>query len=338
VERVGAVDRALNLELLREALGDHERLPSPDELQTLLAQAEVNLFLGSTSDTTSLLNAGWYLHAVGGAASFIEQYPPLRRQRASQVAAHIFDVHLQGHEQSLSDYERLRYIVAAQYGYLTGDLAPNAAALLSRLPEAIPSLVGSPGLTSLTAAALLLGLDRRRLSDGLGLWSEELFDLQADWGDLVARASPSADNTPFGPALRVLEGISRLHQFLLSGAPGALSTASESFTRALQCPGGSGDTDSRWVAALLLDLGQHLGRSSVWSVLPPDKPALARALVLSDPPVLLFWPPQVNFLKGTPSPLDAQSRRQVLAFPTSAGKTLVSQVLIVNHLLGWSQP
>ena len=60
------MERALNLELLSGALGrDHAALPTAEELRRLLAQAELQLFVGRDLDSAELLATGWYLHAVG---------------------------------------------------------------------------------------------------------------------------------------------------------------------------------------------------------------------------------------------------------------------------------
>lgn len=316
------MDRALNPQLLADALGTHPRLPSPGELGSLLAQAEIDLFFGTQTEHARLLVAGWYLHAVAGSRP--GAFPPLRRQQAGRVAAHVFDVFLQGAGVETSEDERLRYTVAAQYGYLVGDLAPNAIALASQLGAAPASIGDHPGRASMQAAVLLLGLDRRRLREAIDGWSVEVADLSTPWEDV--------DTSPFGPARATIAGIGHLHAYLLAGDTGALDLAIGEFQRALQATGGADDTDSRWVAALLSDLGGDLAGSSVWAVLPPDQSATARALVLSDPVVLVFWPPQASFLRSTPSPMDPATRRQVLAFPTSAGKTLLAQVMILSHL------
>lgn len=316
------MDRALNPQLLADALGSHPRLPSPEELGSLLAQAEIDLFFGTPTEHARLLVAGWYLHAVAGARA--GDFEPLRRQQAGRVAAHVFDVFLQGAGGEPSDDERLRYTVAAQHGYLVGDLAPNAIALASFVATAVPNVRDHPGRASMHAAALLLGLDRRRLRAAVDGWQSEFANLIAQWEDV--------DASPYGPARATIAGVERLHAYLLAGDAGALDQAIGEFQRALRVTGGADDTDSRWVAALLSDLGGDLAGSSVWAVLPPDRSATARALVLSDPAVLTFWPPQASFLQSTPSPLDPATRRQVLAFPTSAGKTLVAQVMILSHL------
>ena len=320
------LDRALNPQLLDEALGTHERLPNGLELGDLLAQAEIDLFLGTGTDHERLLVAGWYLHSVAGArADFIDS---VRRQQAGRVSAHIFDVFLQGGAADLTDDEQLRYTVAAEYGYLVGDLAPNATALASQLLGPPPSIATQPGRASMYAAALLLGLDGRRLRDTIETWAPERLVLSGQADDFLA----FADASPHAPALATIDGIRHLYTYLFTGDMRELEDASEQFRRALRVPGGPEDTDSRWVAALLSDLGNDLATSSVWAVLPPDRSPTARALVLSDPAVLLLWPPQAAFLGSDPSPLDPATRRQVLAFPTSAGKTLVAQVMILSHI------
>jgi hypothetical protein len=160
------VDRALDPQLLVDALGLHQRLPTPDELGELLARAEINLFFGSNTEHDQLLVAGWYLHSIAGARP--DLVAPLRRRQAGQVSAHIFDVFLQSPAGGEIDRgESLRYRVAAQYGYLVGDLTPNAIALATGLPVEFPTLELDPGRAALHAGALLLGLSRRQLRSSL---------------------------------------------------------------------------------------------------------------------------------------------------------------------------
>lgn len=57
-------------------------------------------------------------------------------------------------------------------------------------------------------------------------------------------------------------------------------------------------------------------------------------MAAGDPPVLTLWPPQLELLtaEDRPSPLSADTRRLVLSFPTSAGKTLLAQLFVATHL------
>ena len=89
------------------------------------------------------------------------------------------------------------------------------------------------------------------------------------------------------------------------------------------------------MAAHLLNLADEAQAGSLWnpSILPPSVPRLVRqAFTLGRPPVLTLWEPQRDLLTGSPSPLDPTVRRVVLAVPTSGGKTLVGQLIAVEHL------
>lgn len=68
------MERALNRDALHLALGEHERLPSADELQQILAQAEVNLFLHRPRLSDEALAVGWYLHGVASSPAAYELY------------------------------------------------------------------------------------------------------------------------------------------------------------------------------------------------------------------------------------------------------------------------
>jgi hypothetical protein len=89
------MERALDRDALELALGERDRLPSPGELQRLLAQAEVNLFVDRPRLPEQALAAGWYLHGVASSPAAYERYTAARQRRAFQVSAHILDLALQ---------------------------------------------------------------------------------------------------------------------------------------------------------------------------------------------------------------------------------------------------
>jgi DEAD/DEAH box helicase/Helicase conserved C-terminal domain len=74
----------------------------------------------------------------------------------------------------------------------------------------------------------------------------------------------------------------------------------------------------------------------VWTALPPDTPdAARRALTSTSPPVLTLWEPQRELLASDASTahlLSPATTRAVLSIPTSAGKTLVAQILVLVEL------
>ena len=89
------MDRALDLQLLTSALGDHARLPSPEALQRLLSEAEVSLFTRRADFDSQLLDTGWYLQSIATARKDLDLYGIERQRQAHQVSAHIFDLTLQ---------------------------------------------------------------------------------------------------------------------------------------------------------------------------------------------------------------------------------------------------
>lgn len=156
------MDRALNLDLLTDALGEHVQLPSAAELQSLLSATEVGLFTRQAEFDASLLDTAWYLQAVATAREDLQLYGIERRRQAHQVSAHIFDLALQ--TASFSELERLQHTLAGQIAYLGGQLTPNAAALARRVTvPAEPQQLAEPGVVSLEAGILLLALDRPAL-------------------------------------------------------------------------------------------------------------------------------------------------------------------------------
>ena len=322
------MDRALDIGTITAAVGNHVRLPDPDELRELLAQTEIDLFTQQAAIDERLLDTGWYLQAVATARTDLGIYDLPRQRRAHQVSGHIFDLALQSAGDEWSPTVRLRLTLAAQVGYLGGDLTPNAAALARRAPlPSAPYEWGEPGRMSLEAGVLVLALDRPALYPLLEARQGQLNRLSDELGDIAT--------TPYGAVAGVVRGALALTNYLTYGFANQLNRARQFFTAALSSEIADADIDSRWVAAHLLRISGDLAETSVWAVLPPNLPSAARAMTLGDPPVLCLWPPQLEFLASASdgaSPLDAESRRLVLSFPTSAGKTLLAQILIVAHV------
>lgn len=317
------MDRALDLATLTAAVGGgHLRLPEPVELQRLLADTEIRLFTQQASIDERLLDTGWYLQAVATARPDLQLYDLPRQRLAHQVSGHIFDLALQSVE--LSETERLRYTFAAQVGYLGGELTPNASALARRAPLPSPPYDWSePGRMSLEAGVLVLALDRSALYPLLRARKSQLDALRAGPDEIAT--------TPYAAVDGVIRGAWALTNYLTYGRPDYLEQALGFLTAALATEAAAADVDSRWVAAHLIRLIDGLRSTSVWAVIPPDYPGAARAMTSGDPPVLTLWPPQLAFLAGDqdhPSPFDPTTRRLVLSFPTSAGKTLLAQILI----------
>ncbi|MQA24500.1 MAG: DEAD/DEAH box helicase [Micromonosporaceae bacterium] len=320
------MERALNLERLRAALGEGGMFPSAEELQRRLAAAEIALFIQRGSVDDDLLATAWYLHGVGTARVSFDLYPVERQLRANQVAAHIFDLALSAGAPSQAEQREMTF--AAQVSYLRGDLDPNALALYRRLPSSEPRLRDEPGQVSLSVGSAVLALDRHGLFSG----RFEALRREANW---LARIVGVTDliNTPYGSAARVIEGCYELVVHLTYNRPVRLERARQLFEQGINPPYARADLDSRWVAAHLRDIADDLGSASVWAHLPPSvPPAAAQAMTLGDPPVLSLWPPQLDLLSGTPNPLDPAVRRLVLSFPTSAGKTLIAQYIIAAHV------
>jgi hypothetical protein len=155
-------------------------------------------------------------------------------------------------------------------------------------------------------------------------------------------------NTMFGPTFCVVDGVDALMSFLVRGDRERLDRARERFTMAVMAPEGRWDRDARWVAAHLRFLADEMNAGSLWTLLPPETPGVAKqAFTLTGPPVLALWQPQRELLTNITDPnipaesteseagqsaLDPSVRRLVLSVPTSSGKTLAAQLLMVSHL------
>jgi hypothetical protein len=323
------VDRALNAEHLETALGGGVRgLPSARELATLLANAEAALFRGAQDVDDDVLATGWYLHSVGSALPALELYGVERQRAAFQVAGHIFDLALSN--ETVDEVDRLRMTFAAQVANIRGQLDPNALAAYRwrvAAERAVPRFQDSK--TPLDVGTAVLGFDTRWQFPALQHLRSDLTSAQESWRiDLRS--------TLFGSCARVIDGSWALLLYLVYGDPANLDAARVAFREGATFDHPAADLDARWVAFHLWQLCDFLGPSSLWSILPPDAPrSLARAFTMSRPPVLTLWPPQVNLLSRDRRPyaLDPDVKRMVLSVPTSAGKTLLAQLLSADHVL-----
>lgn len=321
------MDRALNLGLLGGALDDTSNLPTPVELRSMLAEAEVASFFAQPGDLApELLETAWNLHHVGTVRPALQIYGATRQVQANAVAAHIFDLVLRG--ESLTPGERLVNTFAGQVSSIRGDRTPNATALGNRLTEPMARLALEPGRTSIELGCSFLTFDRGQTSR---LLRSLRFQRSSD-SDQTSDAD--APGTGLASAYGVVDGVWLLQRYMTNGDESDLEAARRTFQQAATTSSSRRDLDSRWVAAHLHDLCDDFGRSSVWAVLPTGTPpAVGRAMTLGNPPVMTLWPPQVEVLSNSgQSPLQHDVKRTVLTFPTSAGKTLLAQLVVAEHL------
>ncbi len=321
------MERALNPDLLRLALGQHNSLPSPEELSETLARAELGLLLRSAEPPEELKAIGWYLHGVASSKYALQVYGIERQRAAFQVAGHIFDLLL--HSPDLERIDQFKYCFAAQIAYLRSELTPNALAIYQRFgPELNElSLLNHFEEVALSCGVAFLGLNVDyvfRIGRNL---REEIRTLVSEW------QVQDIFTTPFGSAAGVALGTRNLLSFLVYGRTEALSQAREQLRLAVLADSSSEDELSRWVAAHLLNLSTDLENASIWTVLPPEIPDRVRkAFAMGTPKILTLWPPQLRLLSQDVNPLSPQVKRFLLSTPTSGGKTLLAQLLIVSHL------
>lgn len=359
------MDRALRFEDLADALGSSHpagALPSVEELIDLIAQVEVRAFIGREEVDSQMLDAAWYLHGIASAANAQDLYTPVRQQRAFRVSAHIFDLALNAPK--ITALERLSFAFAAQVGYRRSDLDPNATAIWRRVDAYLTDVPGradqarselqdpdepdddlddeldwtpSPrnssvgrrfSLMAVRAGVAFLGLDFNRISELLVDWKHQIGEIRA-LAELDTLAS-----TMFGPAEQVVTAVEDLVAFLRYGKVAHLQLARAALESVIDLNAGEGDHDARWVAAHLLAIADGMATSSIWSVLPQGSPdELPQAFTIANPPVLTLWPPQRDLLRRTVlNPLDPDTKRLLLSVPTSAGKTLLAQIIICHHL------
>lgn len=349
------MDRALNPEMLAEALGQHGRgvLPTVEEFIELIADVEVRNFIGPTDIHDDLLRTAWYLHGVASASQAEDIYSPARQQRAFAVSAHVFDLALNGPDRG--SHDQLTLAFGAQVAYRRGDLEPNATAIWRRVdhlldqpysqagepeiqtagmsparnPEDLSRLPRSLATMALRAGIAFLGLDARRIQGLLKRWRVDIAAMRA------LLNQDSLASTMFGPAEAVVQAIGDLMTYLRYGDRQRLLRGQKALRSVVDLEAGQGDHDARWVAVHLLHIADDMEASSVWAILPDGTPPIvAQAFTVGTPPVLTLWRPQRELLaRATANPLDPRTRRLLLSVPTSAGKTLIAQLMICHHLV-----
>ena len=325
------MERALDLALLRGALGERTGLPTAEQLQDLLANAETQLFLRRSEISDDLLGTAWYLHSVASVSQARERYTLARQRQAFAVSAHIFDLALQG-EGRWTRTERLTFGFAAAIGYRRGGQDPNATAVFNNLRNDItiePPVLDHIDTLALEAGLAFLSFETRTLFSWFGAWRRQLGSV----AELVQL--DDLTTTAYGTTDAVIRGADDLLHYLARGSATRRSRAEALLLAAALGESGPGEPDARWVAAHLLTLSGEAIAGSVWnpSLLPPDLPnAVRHSFTMASPPVLTLWEPQRELLTRTPSPFAADVRRLALSVPTSGGKTLVAQLLSVAHL------
>ncbi|MFB8089615.1 DEAD/DEAH box helicase [Streptomyces sp. NPDC055992] len=355
------MDRTVDPQVLSVALGHHRPglLPTPAELAALIADVEVDAIRAEFAVSDELLGTAWYLHGVAAAAAGTELYDPVRRQHAFAVSAHVMDLALSDPrnepdttaDQSRLDIpagpdvaadqlpampldprtvraRRLDIAFAAQIGYRRCDQDPNASAVFRQVSGLLITddvLASHLDTLAVEAAVAFLSMQRRPLTRVLRAWRRQLRDLQR-----LAEVD-TLRGTMYGPAQDVIEAVHHLTLYLTRADAGALERA-EAHLQAVVTGTAGGDRSARWVAAHLLELLDDLRAGSLNQLLPPGAPpALAQAFTLSDPPVMTLWPPQRELLKNAHA-LDPSTSRLLISVPTSAGKTLMAQLVICAHL------
>ncbi|MFE7369531.1 DEAD/DEAH box helicase [Streptomyces anulatus] len=326
------MERTLDPAVLALALGDYRPggvLPSAEELLARMTEMEIAAFRDAREITDELLGTAWYLHGLAALDPEVPGFDAGRVRQAFAVSAHLLDLALGDTRRSAPD--RLQIAFAAQAGYRRSEQDPNATAVYRQVSDLVDfnsALRTHVGTLAVEAGVLFLGFDRPALSRALKAWRRQFRQLRR----LMRR--DSLTGTMYGPAESTVNAVFRLYQFLAFGEERNLVEAQQLLTDVLEERAGRGDRMARWVAAHLLDLSAEMAASSLYALLPPGTPpAVARSFALSHPPVLTLWPPQRELLRRERgNPVDPSTSRSLISVPTSAGKTLMAQLVICSHL------
>lgn len=176
------MERALNPELIREALGQRGQIPSTEQLSNLIAQAELASLLGKTQVDPTLIATAWYLHAVASSKYATRVYGLGRQRAAFKVAAHIFDIAAKNPE--VGWLEKLEYCFASQIAYLRGELDPNAIAIYNREAKSnlsSVSLFQNFPAVSLSCGIAFLGFDARYIYNTNDQILKEIRQIASEW-------------------------------------------------------------------------------------------------------------------------------------------------------------
>ncbi len=185
----------------------------------------------------------------------------------------------------------------------------------------LPTLAISAGIS-------LLSLDAGTAAARLRNWQRQLFRVTTQLGT----ADPGA--TIFGPTILVVNACYDLLRYLRQGTVMYLDRARQALNRAVSAEHSGHDHLARWVASHIRVIGDAVASGSVWSLLPDGTPDAAKqAFTMTAPQILTLWPPQRELLTNEANAVDfGSSKRLVVGVPTSAGKTLIAQLLMVQHL------
>ena len=333
-------DASLSFELIAGALGaddafgpgfDNEFLPTPEHLQDLLAQAEVRLFIGQEGIDDILLRAAWFLHGVASADQALELYQAAQQRQAFAVSAHVFD--LACNDDAAHEQLRLQWAFAAQVGFHRSEAEPNASAIGRRAATWTTADTDGAFEARLTNLALHAGIAFLALDAGSGArrlsrWNREITSFERDLG------TDDTGATVFGPTILVVHACHDLLRYLREGDVGRFRRAQQALDRAVSVEHEGHDHIARWVASHLRSIGDAVATGSVSSVLPPSVPDAAKqAFTMTAPHILTLWQPQRELLAPAGESGNGHgARRLIVSVPTSAGKTLISQLLMIEHL------
>lgn len=326
------MDRTLDSAVLATALGDHRPggvLPSVQELLTSITQLEIAAFSRDREIQDDVLATAWLLHGLAAVEPETPGFDPMRTRQALAVSAHVMDLALA--DERHSPTSRLRIAFAAQAGYRRCEQEPNATAVYRQVKNLVnftSSLPAHIDTLALEAGVVFLGFDRSDLNRVLTAWRRQFAGLRE-----LMDGDPLA-GTMYGPAEAVVEAVHLLRLFLSFGDLDRLQDAQDLLGSVLDGRAGRSDPTARWVAAHLLGLSGEMAGSSLYRLLPEGTPdAVARTFAMSDPPVMTLWRPQrqlLNLERG--NPVDPATGRSLISVPTSAGKTLMAQLVICSHL------
>ncbi|WP_234347610.1 DEAD/DEAH box helicase [Streptomyces specialis] len=294
-----------------------------------MTELEIAAFRGERDITDETLGTAWFLHGLAALDPGVPGFDAVRVRQAFAVSAHLMDLALGDARRSPA--ERLQIAFAAQAGYRRSEQDPNATAVYRQVRDLVDysnELRVHIGTLAVEAGVMFLGFDRPWLGRALRAWRRQFRELQR----LMHRESLAG--TLYGPAEAVVGAIFRLYQFLAFGEQGHLAVGQRLLEDVVHERAGRGDKLARWVAAHLLDLSSDMAASSLYSLLPPGTPpAGARSFALSPPPVMTLWPPQRQMLRREQgNPGDPSTPRSLISVPTSAGKSLMAQLVICSRL------
>ncbi len=338
-----------NIELLLSILKDARVLLQGKGLDAALSKiagdyyeklfAQYYLFPWNAEDVRSnLILTAYYLQIVGTKLLAKEEYTE-ESQKILRYAAQIFEYVARFLTDKRVDKINELEIAAICYdcsGYPANCivLAENAINEFTHKHDEIGKNWSRSQFLNQTRLLVLrlLSRDYNQIGDSSKVIVNECPDIEKKIRTIKRMSTKKRAIIDYLGTREVIFSITCFNDFALNGNEEAYKKSIEALTRSLSIAFNVDDAENYALRSLLLIVLQKIHDRSVWAVLPKHmknvEPYL-RLLASSKTPIVELWESQLQAIeKG----LLVKSKRSVISMPTSAGKTLIAELAIVDSL------